>query len=168
MRRMNSIFLLAIAGSSYGVELEKSATTNSGNQVGVGLAFSGVTGLSVYADTERSKFLQVGIGFAPSGGYEATGDYAFGYRNAISTLPNITPYWGIGAVVLHDQGEYWSRYTSEDVDSRTYVGARIPMGANFVIPKTPVQLTAELAPSLLVTPATNIYVQGRIGVRVLF
>ena len=136
--------------------------------MGVGLAFSGVTGLSVYADTNRDKFLQLGIGFAPSGTYEATGDYAFGYRNAISTLPNVTPYWGLGAVVLHNRSDYWSRNAPDDLETKTYLGARIPLGTNFEIPRTPVQLTAELAPSLLVTPSTQVYVQGRVGVRVLF
>lgn len=168
MRRVNSIFVLLVAGSSYGVDLQKTAKSDLGNQVGVGLAFSGLTGLSVYADTSTSKFLQAELGFAPSGAYQATGDYAFGYRNAVSTLPSVTPYWGLGAVLLHNRSEYWAQFAPKDMESRTYVGARIPMGANFEIPRTPVQLSAEIAPSLLVIPETHIYVQGRVSVRVLF
>ena len=168
MRKIISAVLIVFGGSAYGVDLVKSAAVDSGNKVGVGVSFSGVTGLSIYADTSRNHFVQAAIGFAPYGSYEATSDYAFAYRNAISTLPSVTPYWGLGAVLLHDQSDYWSRYARNEIQSTTYVGARIPLGLNFVIPKTPVQLAAELAPSLLLTPATYSYLQGGVSARVLF
>ncbi|MEI8027352.1 MAG: hypothetical protein WCI18_13470 [Pseudomonadota bacterium] len=168
MRRILPIFLFFLGGSSYGVDMEKSAAMDSGNNVGVGVAFSGLTGISMYAETDRSNFIQGAIGFEPYGSYEATGDYAFTHRNAFSANPNVTPYWGIGGIVLHDRNDYWTRYQREGYDSTTYFGARIALGVNFVIPRTPVQLGAEVAPSLLLTPATYSYLQGRLSARVLF
>lgn len=164
---MGSILILA-ASSASGVDLVRSATPDSQNKVGVGVNFSGFTGISVYADTSRSNFVQAAIGFAPYGNYAATGDYAFAYRNAIATLPSVTPFWGLGAILLHDQNDYWPRRSPIENSATTYVGGRIPLGVNFVIPKTPVQLAAELAPSLLLTPATYSFLQGGLSARVLF
>ena len=154
--------------SAYGAEMTKSAAADTGNRVGVGVAFSGGPGVSVYADAGYQNFVQGAIGFAPLGSYAVTGDYAFGYRNAVSNLPSLTPYWGLGAVMLHDQSNQWPRYAREENTSTTYVGARMPLGLNFVIPKTPVQLGAELAPTLLLTPRTYSYLQGGVSARVLF
>ncbi|MCX6123334.1 MAG: hypothetical protein NTV34_01075 [Proteobacteria bacterium] len=162
------VFLIMFGVSAYGAEMTKSAAPDTGNKIGVGVGFSGAPGVSVYVDTGYKNFLQGGVGFAPLGSYAATGDYAFGYRNAVSSLPSLTHYWGLGAVVLHDQTNQWPRYAREEDTSTTYVGARIPLGLNFVIPKTPVQLGAELAPSLLLTPATYSYLQGGLSARVLF
>ena len=168
MRRMIPLCLIIFGGSSYGFDFERSAAFDSGPNVGIGFAFSGLTGLSVYADTNRNNFVQGAIGFDSRGSYEATGDYAFSYRNEILATPNVTPYWGLGGVILHDQSDYWSRFAREGHDSTTYFGARLSLGLNFVIPRTPVQLGAEIAPSLLLTPATYSYLQGRLSARVLF
>jgi len=151
-----------------GVELVKSGERDNESKVGVGVAFTGLTGLSLYADTSYDNFAQSTVAFGRYGTYAITGDYAFAYRAAISSIPSITPFWALGIVLLHDQNNYWPGYASVDTASSTYVGARLPLGLNFVIPKTPIQLAAELAPSLLLTPSTYGYVQGSASLRVLF
>ena len=168
MRKIIATILLTLCSPAYAIDLVKSAEPRSGNHFGVGVTVSEATGLSVYAETNRDNFVQLGFGFAPYGSYAVTGDYALGYRNAFSDLPSLTPYWGVGAVLLHDQRDHWSRFSRDERASTNYVGARLPLGVNFVIPKTPVQVAAELAPTLLVTPVTYGYVQGGLSARVLF
>jgi hypothetical protein len=168
MYKIILMFLLISAGSASGARFDNSGAYDAGDKAGVGIAFFGVTGLSVYADISDRNFLQAAIGFSSGGSYAVTGDYAFGYPNALSSLPSITPYWGIGAILLHDQSDYWARYGRNDQLSADYFGARIPLGLNWVIPNTPVQLAAEIAPSLLFSPSSYGYLQGGLSARILF
>lgn len=160
--------LLILAGSVSGASSNSSPAPSSGGKAGVGVASFGVTGLSVYADVSEHNFLQAAIGFSKGGSYAVTADYAFPFHNALSSLPSITPYWGFGAILLHDQSDYWSDYGRNANRTPEYFGARIPLGINWVIPSTPIQLTAEIAPSLLFSPSSYGYVQSGFGVRVLF
>ena len=168
MKKILASTLILCSSSALSADFVKSAAPDSGNKVGVGVSYIGSTGVSVYADTNRDNFLQAAVSFAPDSSYNGTLDYAYGYRNAFTSVPSLTPFWGIGAVVLYDRNDYWARYTGEEKDSTTYAGARLPLGLNYVIPKTPVQIAAELAPSLLLTPKTYSYVQGGVSARVLF
>lgn len=161
-------FLLASAGSASGSSFDSSGASNNAGAAGVGVAFFGVTGLSVYADVSQRNFLQAAIGFSRGGSYAVTADYAFPHHNALSSLPSMTPYWGFGAVVLHDQSDYWSAYARKKNRYSEYFGARVPLGLNWVIPGTPIQLAAEIAPSLLFSPSSYGYLQGGFSARILF
>ena len=59
-------FLLASAGSASGSSFDSSGASNNAGAAGVGVAFFGVTGLSVYADVSQRNFLQAALGFALS------------------------------------------------------------------------------------------------------
>jgi hypothetical protein len=138
------------------------------NKVGLGITFSGVTGLSLYAELNQRNFLQAAVGYSSEGSYAFTGDFAFGHHNAFQDAPSVTPYWGMGVVWLHDQSDYWSRFSQKRNHSNDYSGARFPLGLNFIVPQSPVQIAAEIAPSLLVTPATYGFIQGSLSLRFLF
>ena len=160
--------LLACSSLAYGANLDITSAPETGRKVGVGVGYSGAAGPSLYAETSRTNFVQAGLSYATSAAYAVTADYAFGYHNAISSNPSMTPFWGIGAVYLHDQDNYWTHYTPKQNDYTSYIGARIPLGINVILPRTPVQLAAELAPSLVLTPASYGYLQGGVSARVLF
>lgn len=168
MRSVISTFLIVVGGSANGAELIKSADTRTETKVGIGASFSEVSGVSVYIEADADNFFQGTLGFANYGNYAATGDYAFAFRNVISKLPSVTPYCGLGAVLWRDESAPVSRNSPEEYEATTNVGARIPFGVNFEIPKTPVQLSAELAPSLLFDPENRSYLQGGFSARVLF
>jgi hypothetical protein len=141
---------------------------SEGRKIGVGVAFQGATGLSVYADADSSHFVQAAAAWGATGAYSFTGDYAFDYPHAFNSAPILTPYWGIGVAAVKPGEEYWiPRYTYDD-HTGTDAGLRIPLGLNLVIPKTPVQLGVELAPTVIVTPVTYSYLQGGVDARVLF
>lgn len=162
------MLLMSPAISAFAANLDGAGAPNSGGKVGVGIAFFGVPGLSVYADVTQRNFLQAAIGFSRSGSYAVTADYAFAYYNAISSLPSITPYWGVGGLLLHDQSDYWSDYARDSSGVSEYFGARIPLGLNWVIPNTPVQLAFEVAPSILMSPSSYGFLQGGFSARILF
>ncbi len=135
---------------------------------GVGIGLIGVPALSVFAKTEATRHLQGGLTFGRDSDFAATGDYCFDYPNALNGAPTVTPYWGGGVALFHDENDLYNAYDDDEFDGDTFVGGRIPLGLNFVIPKTPVQLGAEVAPTLLLTPITYSYLQGDLHVRVLF
>lgn len=163
-----SLLTLIFANGLAHAKVEK-LSREGGNKFGIGIGFSETTGISLYADTSSRNFVQGSLGFARYGTYIATADYAFPYRNVISAIPRLTPFWGLGAVLLHDENRFWTKYPGGELDDKTsFVGARIPLGLEYVIPGTPVQLAGELAPSFLLIPEKFGYLQGGMSARVLF
>jgi hypothetical protein len=159
---------MAVTSSAFGSGFTGESYSADVNKVGLGLTFSGVTGVSLYAGLNQRNFLQAAVGYSSDGSYAITGDFAFGHHNAFSDAPSVTPYWGLGVVWLHDQGDYWSRFSRKNDPSNDYYGARFPLGLNFLVPQSPVQIAAEIAPSLLLTPGTYGFLQGSLSVRLLF
>jgi hypothetical protein len=135
---------------------------------GVGIGLIGVPALSVFAKTAETRHLQGGLTFGDDADFAATADYCFDYPRVLSGAPTVTPYWGGGAIMVHDVNDRYFAYDDDEFNSDTFVGGRIPLGLNFVIPRTPVQLGAEVAPTLLLTPISYSYLQGDLHVRVLF
>ena len=165
-----SILTLALflTSSAFGSDFTGESFRTDVNRTGLGIAFSGVTGLSLYAELNQRNFLQAAVGYSSEGSYAITGDFVFGHQNAVSAAPSVTPYWGLGIVWLHDQSDYWSRFARKNNQSNDYSGARFPLGLNFIVPQTPVQIAVEIAPSLLIMPATYGFLQGSLSVRLLF
>jgi hypothetical protein len=168
MKKIIYVFLILTSGFAYGSNSENSNASERGRRIGIGVSFSRLTGVSLYADTSYKDFVQAVIAFTNDNSYAATADYAFGHHYAFSSIPSVTPYWGLGAVLLHDQSDYWSNYARDASPTSTYLGARIPVGLNLLIPNTPVQFAAEIAPSLLFKPAIYSFLQGSFSVRILF
>lgn len=160
------IALVATPALCDSIGMTKGSQPTTAGKVGVGVAFEGAAGLSLYADTGADRFAQGAFAWSPHGAYAVTGDYAFGYPGLFGAR-SLTPFWGIGAIALKSGDGVWGPSAIDDSE-RINVGARIPLGLNFVIPSTPVQIGAELVPTLLVAPASYSYVQGGAYARVLF
>lgn len=137
---------------------------------GVGIEFFGPAGISLYDRLDQNHFVQGALAFDSFGDYVITGDYLFANKGDLFHSPQITPYWGVGAFLLYDDGSdlhiYRHRRTYDS--PRSYLGGRIPLGINFVIPKTPVQIGVEIIPSILMIPATDAFLAAAFHVRVLF
>lgn len=145
-----------------------SAAPSSEGQFGIGIEFFGPAGLSIYNKLDSNHFLQGALAFNSGGDFTVTGDYAFANQGDLFHNPHITPYWGVGALILHEDDTLIYRHRRLYEGTRTYLGGRIPFGLNFVIPKTPVQIGAEIVPSLLLIPATDVFLSAAVHVRVLF
>ena len=103
MKKIIYVFLILTSGFAYGSNSENSDASERGRRIGIGVSFSRLNGVSLYADTSYKDFVQAVIGFTNDNSYAATADYAFGHHYAFSSVSSVTPYWGLGAVLLHDQ-----------------------------------------------------------------
>lgn len=147
--------------------LRREAVAPTSHSLGVGLAYQSGPGITIELEPSSDRLVQTTLSFPMERDYYLTGDYGFAYPNAIHGLPSVTPYIGFGGIVLHDdEDRYLNRYDLE-TGTRTYFGARLPFGFNWHVPRAPIQLGAELAPSMLLVPASYGFVQGDVHVRVL-
>ncbi len=167
--KKNLFFMFAIlfVATLFDVTVTKTANAAE-HELGVGIAFSGIVGLSLYSKLNDTNFAQGAFAWGRSGDFAATADYAFAYPSIFSAAQMLTPFWGFGLVILHDESDYWvSDHDTRD-HSETLVGGRIPLGLNFVFPKTPIQVGAAVVPTLLFTPISYGYFEGEITIRILF
>lgn len=139
-------------------------------QFGVGIEFFGPAGISVYDKIDTNRFLQGALAFDRWGDFVITGDYAFAQHGEIFHNPNVTPYWGVGGLLIHETNDYLIYHHRQILDdgSRTYIGGRIPLGINFLIPDTPIQLGAEIVPGILLLPGTDVFLTAALHIRVMF
>ena len=163
-----SSLLISAASLAPAETLTKSAPANTGDQLGLGVVVGGDVGLSVYAGLDDGHFAQAAAAWGPARSYVITGDYAFAYPGKIHGAPQLTPYFGLGVAALSEGEGYWGLRNTDRTRSGLDAGLRLPLGLNMVIPRTPVQLGAELAPTLLLAPDVYSYLQGDVHARVLF
>lgn len=76
---------------------------DSSNDFGVGVDFSGPVGLSLYHNVNAGNFVQGAVAYANGGNYAFTADDTFASHGVFSGAPTLTPFWGIGGIVLQEQ-----------------------------------------------------------------
>jgi hypothetical protein len=88
-----------------------------------------------------------------------------GKENAF--VAGLTPYVGVGPVIaITDDDKERNRRLLEDDDFA--LGARIPLGIEWMATEVPVGLSLELAPGILVAPETDGFGQGGFLARYYF
>ncbi len=99
-------------------------------------------------------------------------DYQFLFPGVIksesSEVNTIVPYIGIGASLSYFNRDYIDRRYNRWENSFTVLGARVPFGLSWMIPKNPVEIFVELVPTIDVIPGLYLEGEGGIGVRVYF
>lgn len=138
----------------------------SAHEMGVGIGFEGAAGLSLYAGMPDQRFMQLFAASGAEGAYLLTGDFAFSYPQVFTPAPVLTPFWGIGAIVMRDTEAFWPFRAEDGVTAGG--GLRIPLGLNARVPKTPVQISGEIVPTWMATPVSYSYLQAGISARVVF
>jgi hypothetical protein len=135
-------------------------------RLGLGITFSGPTGLSIFYDYDDNNFSQASVAFSRDNAFVLTGDYAWAYP---MTEGAVTPYWGIGALVGRGAARHALRRVDRTGEGDQWgAGLRIPLGVNFIIPQTPLQIGGELVPTLAMGDATEAYMTGGLHIRILF
>jgi len=134
---------------------------------GLGVGIGGISGLTWFYQMEDHQFVQGVFNMANMGERLAiTADYAFSFPNAIDGLPNVRPYYGLGVVVEKFPRVYiMGRSVVRD---RIYVGGRMPLGLQVFVPKTPLQISLEIAPGMYAVPSTIVFIDMLFSVRYLF
>jgi len=157
-------FLSALATPAVADTLTRTAPAEE-RRYGVGVAFEGRAGVSLYGDVDPTHFLQAAFALGEENAFLATADFAFGYPH--TAVSGLMPYWGVGLIGVHDPSHNWT-HGAHSANTSTNGGLRIPLGLNFLIPRTPVQLSGEIVPTAVVAPARYTYIQGGLNARVLF
>ncbi len=133
---------------------------------GAGLSIGSNSGLSLLAYLNTERFVHALVSFGRGSHFTLIADYAYAFPRVFADLPSMTPYYGYG-VVLEKFPSYFGGGGSTRKDS-LYVGGRVPLGVQFMIAQTPLQIAVEIAPGLFVVPATYAYIDGSLSLRVLF
>lgn len=129
---------------------------DSSKDVGIGFMVGEPTGLSLKSWTGGGNAFDLGLAWS-LGRYDAVNihaDYLWHNYDAFSgtdsgTLPL---YYGIGGRVVFAEND-------------AVLGARVPVGLNYLFEDSPIGLFVEVAPIFNIAPSTDFDVDGGIGVR---
>jgi len=134
---------------------------------GLGLAVGGISGLSGYRRLDGLHFAQGTMAFSMfNSSLAVSGDYGFYVPRLFDFSKFVVAYYGIGGLIVKTPRLILlDRSESRD---RVFVGGRIPLGLQFFVPDTPLQLGLELTPGMFIVPATSVFIDVTFLVRFLF
>ncbi len=136
-------------------DVQAQTSTDKG-QVGLGIMVGEPTGLSFKYWMGSKTAIDAGLTWSLSGN-DAIGvhtDYVW-HKWLNVEKGQLALYYGVGASL-------WL------ADNNTGLGARIPVGLNYLFQEAPLDLFIEVVPGLGVVPDTDFDVDGGIGVRYYF
>ncbi|MBF0441740.1 MAG: hypothetical protein HQK54_07555 [Oligoflexales bacterium] len=127
----------------------------STNDTGIGISIGSREGLSLYYRLDNSNFTQGLLSSAGSGNFYLTADYCSSHLNLIEDAEQIVFYYGAGVAGGSLRKKKLDWYSKDDKGSVSLLGGRIPLGIQFFIPQTPLQINFELGPTLYLAPETH-------------
>jgi hypothetical protein len=145
------LFFVFIAGLTCGTVEAQS------RGFGLGIVVGEPTGISAKLWTGYGKAIDGAVAWSSDG--ENTvylhGDFLFHrfYRYK-ARRHRLLPYYGIGGRIK--------------VEEKTKVGIRIPLGVNYLLANSPLDIFIEAVPLLDLAPSTDISINGAIGIRYFF
>jgi hypothetical protein len=133
---------------------------------GVGFIFGDPTGFSWKYKISQQNALAGVLGFSPFDRFRFHVDYLWLARPFDNQ--NLSFSYGIGGAAGFGRTEFVvargrNLYFARDVSPG--FGIRGAFGLNYMIPRSPVELSLEVAPILIMTPATGMGVDGGVAVR---
>lgn len=134
---------------------------------GIGMETGSVQTVSVYKEINDFNFVQLAGNLRNDRSYIGTIDYCERFTGA-SPFANAIPYVGLGLVSLYQTDGSMIERIPVNEEHPKHNGLRVPFGINYNLPMAPVQIGAEIAPSVIVAPETVTYIQGTVGARVMF
>lgn len=133
-----------------------SSAQDTGKNLGIGVIVGEPTGLSLKSWTGGNNAFDVGLAWS-LGRYDAINihaDYLWHNYETFSEVEhgNIPLYYGIGGRIVLD-------------DNNARIGARIPIGVNYLFADSPIGLFFEVAPIINIAPSTDFDLDGGLGAR---
>lgn len=124
---------------------------------GLGIIIGDPTGLSGKYWVSSTSAIDGGLAwsFRHSGYFHLHGDYLWHFLDAIKSQEKFLPYVGIGG-----------RFGATKRDA--LLGIRVVGGITFIPRGAPIDIFLELAPILDLAPATELEMNGGIGIRYFF
>ena len=137
---------------------------------GVGFMLGEPTGLAWKYRISQANAVDGAIGFSPFDQYRIHVDYLW------QSYPfhdlNASVYYGVGGAVGFGHTSYFV-YTNNG--GRYFLGesdmgfaARVPVGLAYNVPRSPVNLFAEVAPLLILGPSSGLGMDAGVGIRFFF
>lgn len=123
--------------------------------VGVGVIVGEPTGLSLKSWTGGNNAFDVGLAWSlDRDAVHVHADYLWHNFNLFDEIDegSLPLYYGIGGRVILD-------------DDDAVVGARVPVGLNYLFEDAPIGLFLEVAPIINLAPDTELDVDGGVGIR---
>ncbi|WP_290876943.1 hypothetical protein [Gracilimonas sp.] len=135
----------------------KAQANGQGGNFGLGIMLGEPTGISIKSwNTSRSAFdLGAAWSFGRNDALHIHGDYLLHSWLTGIEEGDLAFYYGVGA-----------RLVLSDPDARA--GIRVPIGLNYIIPNSQVDLFVEAVPILNFTPSTDFDGNGALGIRYYF
>lgn len=129
---------------------------DNSKDLGIGFMVGEPTGLTLKSWTGGGNAIDVGAAWS-FGRYDAItlqADYLWHNYNVFSDVDegSLPLYVGIGGRLVLGEND-------------SYIGARVPVGLNYLFEDAPVGLFIEAAPILNVAPSTDFDIDGTIGAR---
>jgi hypothetical protein len=136
-----------------------SQAQDTSKDLGIGFMVGEPTGLSLKSWTGGNNAFDLGLAWS-LGRYDAInihGDYLWHNYNVFSEVDEGTLplYYGIGGRLILAEND-------------AIIGARIPVGINYLFEDSPIGLFLEVAPIINLIPDTDFDVDGGLGVRFYF
>jgi hypothetical protein len=154
-------FLLAVASVLF---IASAGVLRAQGRFGFGFIVGDPTGFSFKYKMNNENAIDGALGFFPSNRFRLHADYlwvARPFRDQQFTLTyGVGPAVGFGRteVVARKGLIYYSRQEAA-------FGIRFPLGVSYVIPRSPVELTLELAPLVVFAPDGGFGIDGGLAIR---
>ena len=126
---------------------------------GIGVVVGEPTGISLKLWRGKYRAICGAAGWSLAGEkhFHINGDYIFHNFELIKLEKGKLPiYYGFGGRIKAKEG------------SNTEIGVRIPLGMDYFIPDTPLDIFFELVPTLDVIPETDVDINFGLGIRFFF
>jgi hypothetical protein len=161
------------------VDVVPVANLQKTGDVGVGVVLGTPTGFNMKLWTAETTAFNMSLAFA-SGDVALIGDHLWHFRRAFSTDPAVdtpsvlVPYIGIGLMAIFDTTARNENRDDRPLYRRTAndegpgLGARIPIGLEFLPQDQRFGFYGELAPGSIVSPTSFSFVQAGVGGRYYF
>ena len=158
-----SIILLVFCCMAYSQQQQQPGS----GRLGAGVIFGEPTGIAWKYQINQTNAVDGSIGFSPNDRYRVNIDYL--WQAHPFSERNLGLHYGAGAAfgfgrtdyVVYSGGYF---YREREVG----FGVRGVVGLNYMIPRSPVDLFMEVAPVVVLTPASNSGIDAGFGARFYF
>ena len=149
-------------------------TPTTAKDVGLGVVFGNPTAITGKIFIGREQAIDGGLSFAERDYFLVYGDYLVHYPGSLGHnnefVSKLIPYVGAGAILVfanRRDDRYDGKYFRRSEDSFA-LGARIPLGVEWMAATLPIGVFLELAPGITIVPSTQGFIQAGLGVRYYF
>ena len=145
--------------------LLSSSAATAQNRFGFGFVFGEPTGLSWKYKLDRMNAFDGVIGFSPEDRFRIHGDYLWGshpFNDGAFSL-----HYGLGAAIGFGRTTYLAADHGYFIRTQELgFAARVPVGIDYEIPRSPCEVYVELAPIVILTPDAGVGIDAGLGIRI--